>query len=61
MFFLGLELDLEQIKRTWKTTIPIACASILVPGKYPHFFLKKRISSISVSSGYWLCCSCMVL
>jgi Kef-type K+ transport system membrane component KefB len=34
MFFLGVELDLEQIKRTWKITIPIACASIIVPGKY---------------------------
>jgi Kef-type K+ transport system membrane component KefB len=34
MFFLGLELDLEQIKKTWKITIPIACASILVPGEY---------------------------
>jgi len=33
MFFLGLELDLEQIKRSWKTTIPIACSSIFIPGK----------------------------
>lgn len=32
MFFLGLELDLDQIKSNWKTTIPIACASILFPG-----------------------------
>ncbi|CAF1123349.1 unnamed protein product [Adineta ricciae] len=31
MFFLGLELDLEQIKTSWKTTIPIACASIIIP------------------------------
>ena len=33
MFFLGVELDLDQIKRSWKTTIPIACTSILFPGK----------------------------
>ena len=33
MFFLGLELDLDQIKKSWKTTIPIACTSILIPGK----------------------------
>ncbi|CAF0745346.1 unnamed protein product [Rotaria sordida] len=31
MFFLGLELDLDQIKNSWKTTIPIACASIIFP------------------------------
>ncbi|CAF1191751.1 unnamed protein product [Rotaria sordida] len=31
MFFLGLELDLGQIKNSWKTTIPIACASIIFP------------------------------
>ncbi|CAF1228915.1 unnamed protein product [Rotaria sordida] len=31
MFFLGLELDLGQIKSSWKTTIPIACASIIFP------------------------------
>ena len=35
MFFLGLELDLDQIKRSWKTTIPIACASIIFPGECP--------------------------
>ena len=34
MFFLGLELDLEQIKRNWKNTLPIAAASIIIPGKY---------------------------
>jgi Kef-type K+ transport system membrane component KefB len=33
MFFLGLELDLDQIKKSWKVTIPIACASIAIPGK----------------------------
>ncbi|CAF4504854.1 unnamed protein product [Rotaria sp. Silwood2] len=26
MFFLGLELDLNQIKANWKVTIPVACA-----------------------------------
>ncbi|CAF1375598.1 unnamed protein product [Adineta ricciae] len=31
MFFLGLELDLNQIKANWKVTIPVACASIIVP------------------------------
>jgi Kef-type K+ transport system membrane component KefB len=34
MFFLGLELDLGQIKRSWKITIPVAAASITIPGKY---------------------------
>jgi len=34
MFFLGLELDLNQIKRSWKITLPVAAASIIVPGKY---------------------------
>lgn len=34
MFFLGLELDLNQIKTSWKTTLPIASASILIPGQY---------------------------
>ncbi len=33
MFFLGLELDLDQIKRGWKITLPVAAASILIPGK----------------------------
>jgi Kef-type K+ transport system membrane component KefB len=33
MFFLGLELDLDQIKRNWKITIPVAAASIIIPGK----------------------------
>jgi Kef-type K+ transport system membrane component KefB len=32
MFFLGLELDLNQIKANWKVTIPVACASIIFPG-----------------------------
>ncbi|CAF0903198.1 unnamed protein product [Adineta ricciae] len=31
MFFLGLELDLDQIKRSWKITIPVAAASVIVP------------------------------
>ncbi|CAF1316848.1 unnamed protein product [Adineta steineri] len=31
MFFLGLELDLNQIKANWKVTIPVACVSIIVP------------------------------
>ncbi len=34
MFFLGLELDLHQIKRNWKITIPVAATSVIVPGKY---------------------------
>ena len=33
MFFLGLELDLEQIKSNWKTTVPLAAVSIIIPGK----------------------------
>jgi Kef-type K+ transport system membrane component KefB len=33
MFFLGLELDLNQIKKSWKITIPVAVASITIPGK----------------------------
>lgn len=32
MFFLGLELDLAQIKSTWKVTIPIAISSMVFPG-----------------------------
>ncbi|CAF4463607.1 unnamed protein product, partial [Rotaria magnacalcarata] len=31
MFFLGLELDLQQIKANWKVTIPVACVSIIFP------------------------------
>ncbi|CAF4357166.1 unnamed protein product, partial [Adineta steineri] len=31
MFYLGLELDLQQIKKSWKTTIPIVSASIIFP------------------------------
>jgi Kef-type K+ transport system membrane component KefB len=33
MFFLGLELDLNQIKKSWKITFPVAAASITIPGK----------------------------
>jgi Kef-type K+ transport system membrane component KefB len=33
MFFLGLELDLHQIKRNWRITLPVAAASIVIPGK----------------------------
>jgi Kef-type K+ transport system membrane component KefB len=33
MFFLGLELDLEQIKMNWRITLPVAAASIIIPGK----------------------------
>jgi hypothetical protein len=47
MFFLGIELDLDQIKKNWKTTIPIACASITVPGKYPHSFKKNYLQYLS--------------
>ena len=36
MFFLGLELDLDQIKRSWKITIPVAAASVIIPGKYEY-------------------------
>jgi Kef-type K+ transport system membrane component KefB len=46
MFFLGIELDLEQIKKSWKTTIPISCASIIIPGKYSSFFNEKTIFNI---------------
>ncbi|CAF1121127.1 unnamed protein product [Adineta steineri] len=31
MFFLGLELNLTEIKANWKTTVPVACSSIIVP------------------------------
>ncbi|CAF1317549.1 unnamed protein product [Rotaria magnacalcarata] len=31
MFFLGLELDLHQIKKSWKITIPVAFASVVIP------------------------------
>ncbi len=34
MFFLGLELDLDQIKKSWKITLPVAAASVTIPGKY---------------------------
>ena len=33
MFFLGLELDLDQIKMNWKITVPLAAVSIVIPGK----------------------------
>lgn len=33
MFFLGLELDLDEIKRSWKITVPVAAASITIPGR----------------------------
>jgi Kef-type K+ transport system membrane component KefB len=36
MFFLGLELDLNQIKKSWKITFPVAAASITIPGKYHY-------------------------
>jgi Kef-type K+ transport system membrane component KefB len=36
MFFLGLELDLDQIKRSWKITLPVAAVSIIIPGKIPY-------------------------
>ncbi|CAF0903180.1 unnamed protein product [Adineta ricciae] len=31
MFFLGIELDLDQIKRSWKVTVPVAATSIIIP------------------------------
>jgi len=34
MFFLGLELDTDQIKANSKITIPLACASIIIPGLF---------------------------
>jgi len=46
MFFLGVELDLEQIKRTWKITIPIACSSIIIPGKYFYINIRKKSKCI---------------
>jgi len=45
MFFLGIELDLEQIKKSWKTTIPIACTSIIIPGKCLHLYKKKTTTT----------------
>ena len=33
MFFLGLELDLDQLKKNWKITLPIAIVSIILPCK----------------------------
>ena len=33
LFFLGLELDLQQLKRSWKITLPVAAASIIIPGR----------------------------
>jgi Kef-type K+ transport system membrane component KefB len=39
MFFLGLELDLGQIKANWKVTIPVACVSIIFPGLYNRIIL----------------------
>ena len=38
MFFLGLELDLDQIKKSWKITLPVAAASIIIPGNL--YYLK---------------------
>jgi Kef-type K+ transport system membrane component KefB len=48
MFFLGVELDLEQIKKSWKTTIPIACSSIIIPGKYLHLYKKNQQQHMNV-------------
>ncbi|CAF0722077.1 unnamed protein product [Didymodactylos carnosus] len=31
MFFLGLELELDQIKKNWRFTLPVVCTSILIP------------------------------
>lgn len=31
MFFLGLELDPLVIRNKWKSTLPLACASIIIP------------------------------
>ncbi|CAF0837335.1 unnamed protein product [Didymodactylos carnosus] len=31
MFFLGLKLDPQEIKEGWRRTLPVACASIIVP------------------------------
>lgn len=33
MFFLGIELDLNQIIKSWKITLPVAATSCIVPGK----------------------------
>jgi Kef-type K+ transport system membrane component KefB len=33
MFFLGLELDLDQIKKSWRITLPVAAVSIVIPGE----------------------------
>jgi Kef-type K+ transport system membrane component KefB len=31
MFYLGLKLDANEIRNGWKHSLPVACASILVP------------------------------
>ncbi|CAF0772759.1 unnamed protein product [Didymodactylos carnosus] len=31
MFFLGLELDLQQLKKSWRVTVPLALTSIIIP------------------------------
>lgn len=46
MFFLGLELDLNQIKKSWKTTIPVVCASVIVPGEFLPSLIKVTRSTI---------------
>jgi len=60
MFFLGLELDLNQIKANWKVTIPVACVSIIFPGMYNviSFICDKYCFDFS---GYWMCSSFVVL
>ena len=65
MFFLGLELDLDQIKRSWKITIPVAAASIILPGNYYYLNsiidIEYTMKMIFSFSGYWLCSSCVAL
>jgi len=71
MFFLGLELDLDQIKRNWKITIPVATASIIIPGKYLNIYIYrilsiqnrrlKTFSLVNIFSGHRLCSISMAL
>ena len=45
MFFLGLELDLDQIKKSWRVTLPVAAASSIIPGKVA---IARCIGSVTV-------------
>lgn len=59
MFFLGLELDLNQIKANWKVTIPLAIVSMTIPGLFSFSFSPR--TDLRLFSGHWMCSGIVVL